>query len=99
MDLPVAQYFEQVAHGKKTARRIQVFAAISWIGGWVVIIICGVEWLFYHASLTDTLDVMLAIGVGGLLGGVGLYATSTSLSIAASRMEIDLVSKFGPPPS
>ena len=95
MSLPVQKYADQVAQARRTARQVQVFAALSWTGGWLVIVVCLVDWVWFHANLTDTLDILLAIGVGGLLGGVGLYSTSRSLGIAASRLEIDLATKLG----
>ena len=97
MSLPIEQYRNQVAKARQTARRVQAFAALSWGLGWVVILGCLVAWLGYRVSLTDTLDILLAIGVGGLIGGVGLYATSRSLGIAASRLEIDIATKMGKP--
>lgn len=97
MSLPIEQYVDQVAKARQTARRVQVFAAISWAFGWIVIVACLIAWLGFQVSLIDTLDVVLAIGVGGLLGGVGFYATSRSLGIAASRLEIDIATKLGKP--
>jgi len=94
MSLPIEQYRDQVAKARQTARRVQAFAALSWGLGWVVILGCLVAWLGYRVSLTDTLDILLAIGVGGLIGGVGLYATSRSLGIGASRLEIDIATKL-----
>jgi len=97
MTLPIEQYRDQVSRARQTARRVQAFAALSWGLGWIVIVGCLIAWLGFQVSLTDTLDVVLAIGVGGLLGGVGLYATSRSLGIAASRLEIDIATKMGKP--
>ena len=97
MSLPLQQYLDQVAKARQTARRVQAFAAISWSFGWIVIIGCLVASLVYRVSITDTLDILLAIGVGGLIGGVGLYATSRSLGIAASRLEIDIATKLNQP--
>jgi uncharacterized membrane protein len=87
-------YAAQVAAARRTAHRVLVFAALSWFGGWVVIVACLVAWLRFGVSLLDSLEILLAIGVAGLLGGVGLYATSRSLALAASRLEIDVATKL-----
>lgn len=89
------EYAEQVAQARRTARQVQVCAAISWGFGWLVTLVCLIGWLGFHVSLADTLDVFLAIGIGGIIGGVALYATSRSLGLAASRLEIDLRTKLG----
>ena len=93
MTQPVADYAEQIARARRTSRRVAVFAAISWGTGWIVIIACVVAWLGFGISILDSLEIMLAIGVAGLLGGVGLYAQSRNLDLSASRLEIALAPK------
>ena len=88
-------YAAQVGQARRTVRQVQVCAAISWGFGWLVTLACLVGWLGFQVSLADTLDVFLAIGVGGIIGGVALYATSRSLGLAASRLEIDVATKMG----
>jgi hypothetical protein len=87
-------YAAQVTAARRTAQRVYVFAALSWFVGWAVIVACLVAWLGFGVSLLDSLEILLAIGVAGLLGGVGLYATSRNLSISASRLEIDIATKL-----
>ena len=93
MTRPVEEYAAQIARARRTSRRVAVFAAISWVTGWVVIIACIIAWLGFGVSILDSLEVMLAIGVAGLLGGVGLYAQSRNLDLSASRLEIALAPK------
>lgn len=93
MTRPVEDYTAQIARARRTARRVAVFAAISWGTGWIVIAACIVAWLAFGVSILDSLEIMLAIGVAGLLGGVGLYAQSRNLELSASRLEIALVPK------
>ena len=90
MTRPVEDYIAQIARARRTARRVAVFAAISWGTGWIVIAACIVAWLAFGVSILDSLEIMLAIGVAGLLGGVGLYAQSRNLDLSASRLEIAL---------
>jgi hypothetical protein len=93
MALPGRDYAAQIAGARRTARRVHVFAAISWVCGWATIIACLIAWLGFGVSILDSLEIMLAIGVAGLLGGVGLYAQSCNLDLSASRLEIALEPK------
>ena len=66
------------------------YVAVSWWTGWVVIAACLIAWLGFGISILESLEIMLAIGVAGILGGVGLYAQSRNLDLSASRLEIAL---------
>jgi len=83
-------YVAQIAAARGTARRVYLFAAASWFAGWLVIIGCLVAWLAFEVDLLESLEIILAIGVAGVLGGVGLYATSRNLDLSASRLELAL---------
>ena len=78
MTRPVEEYAAQIARARRTSRRVAVFAAISWGAGWIVIIACIIAWLGFGVSILDSLEVMLAIGVAGLLGGVGQILLTSS---------------------
>ena len=93
MTRPVEEYAAQIARARRTSRRVAVFAAISWWSGWIVIAGCIIAWLGFGVSILDRLEIMLAIGIAGLLGGVGLYAQSRNLDLSASRLEIALAPK------
>lgn len=84
------RYAAQIASARRTAKRVSVFAAISWVSGWLVIVGCLIAWLAFGVDLLDSLEVILVIGVAGILGGVGLYAQSRNLDLSASRLEIAL---------
>ena len=90
MSTQAGEYAAQIAAARRTAQRVFVFAALSWWSGWIVIVGCFVAWLGFGVSLLDSLEILLAIGVAGLLGGVGLYATSRNLDLSASRLELAL---------
>ncbi|MGA0066074.1 MAG: hypothetical protein ACO3J3_03350 [Candidatus Nanopelagicales bacterium] len=87
-------YAAQVVAARRPPPPGQGFPARAWFGGRGVIVACLVAWLGFGVSLLDSLEILLAIGVAGLLGGVGLYATSRSLALAASRLEIDVATKL-----
>jgi len=93
MTRPVEEYTAQITRARHTSRRVAVFAAVSWSTGWIVIIACIIAWLGFGVSILDSLEIMLAIGVAGLLAGVGLYAQSRNLDLSASRLEIALAPK------
>ena len=86
-------YATQITAARRTARRVYLFAAISWSSGWLVIVGCLIAWLGFGVDLLESLEIVLAIGVAGVLGGVGLYAQSRNLDLAASRLEITLSTK------
>ena len=88
MSLPAEDYAAQVAGARRTARRVHLFAAVSWFAGWGVVVACFVAWLGFGVSLLESLEIVLAIGVAGILGGVGLYAQARNLTLSASRLEI-----------
>ena len=90
MTSPAGDYTAQIAGARRTARRVYLFAALCWWTGWVVIAACLVAWLGFDVSILDSLEIVLAIGVAGLLGGVGLYAQSRNLDLSAARLEIAL---------
>lgn len=90
MTSPAGDYAAQIAGARRTARRVYLFAALSWWTGWVVIAACLIAWLGFDVSILDSLEIVLAIGVAGLLGGVGLYAQSRNLDLSAARLEIAL---------
>jgi uncharacterized membrane protein len=90
MRLSGEEYADQVERARRTARRVAIFAAISWGSGWIIVIACVIAWLGFGVSILDTLEIMLAIGIAGLLAGVGLYAQSRNLDLSASRLEIAL---------
>jgi uncharacterized membrane protein len=93
MRLSADEYAQQVYRARRTSRRVAVFAAISWGTGWIVMFACIIAWLGFGVSILDSLEIMLAIGIAGLLGGVGLYAQSRNLDLYASRLEIALAPK------
>lgn len=93
MSAQVQDYAAQIEAARRTVRRVFIFAALSWWSGWIVIAGCLIAWLAFDVSLLDSLEILLAIGVAGLLGGVGLYATSRNLDLSASRLELALAAK------
>lgn len=93
MSTRAKEYAEQIGAARRTARRVFLFAALSWWSGWIVIAGCLVASLGFGVSLLETLEILLAIGVAGLLGGVGLYATSRNLDLSASRLELAFASQ------
>lgn len=90
MTRPVEEYAAQIARARRTSRRVAGFAAVSWCVGWAVVVGCVIAWLGFNVSIVDSLDIILAIGFGGVLSGIGLYAQSRNLDLSASRLEIAL---------
>ena len=93
MGVPAQEYVAQIARARRTARRVWICAAVSWWTGWAVIAACLIAWLGWGVSILESLEIILAIGVAGILGGVGLYSQSRNLDLSASRLEIALGTK------
>lgn len=89
----VQDYDAQIASARRTSGWVRLAAALSWWMGWIVIAGCLIAWAGFQVSIVDTLDIILAIGFAGVLGGVGLYAQSRNLDLSASRLEIALTPK------
>lgn len=95
MVMSADDYREQVARARRTARQVLIYGWLSFIGGWLIVVGAIVAWLAFKQPLSDALDVLLVAGLGSVIGGVALYATSNNLAVSASRLEIDAVTKLG----
>ncbi len=93
MSMPAQDYGAQIARARRTAKRVGICAAVSWWSGWAVIAACLIAWIGWNVSILESLEIILAIGVAGILGGVGLFSQSRNLELSASRLEISLSAK------
>ncbi|MEY4170963.1 MAG: hypothetical protein RLZ94_2036 [Actinomycetota bacterium] len=93
MGMAAEEYLAQIARARRTAKRVGICAAVSWWSGWAVIAACLIAWLGWGVSILESLEIILAIGVAGILGGVGLYSQSRNLDLSASRLEITVSNK------
>ncbi len=87
-------YRDQVERARRTAHQVLIYGGISFVGGWLLSIGAVIAWLILGRPLNEALDVLLVAGVGSVLGGVALYASSRNLGLAASRLEIDVATKL-----
>lgn len=95
MALPLDDYAAQVAQARRTAHQVFIYAGLSFVAGWLIVAYCIVAWIAFDEPVEQLLDVLLVTGVGSVLGGVALYATSRNLAVSASRLEIDMTTKLG----
>ena len=58
-------------------------------------IVSLVLWVTGRAGFADALDVILLIGLGGVLSGVAMIASGVSLRLNATRLELQLQSETG----
>lgn len=94
MVMSADEYRQQVVRARRTARQVLIYGGISFFGGWLIVAGAIIAWLAFNQPLGDALDVLLVAGLGSVLGGVALYATSNNLAVSASRLEIDAVTKL-----
>lgn len=95
MDAGAAAYLAQVDAARRTSRLVRGYATFSFFGGWLIVVAALVAWLAFDQPLDQALDLLLVAGLGSVIGGVALYATSRNLAISASRLEIDVRTKLG----
>ncbi len=95
MVMSAEEYRQQVERARRTSRQVLIYGGVSFFGGWLIVAGAIVAWLGFKQPLGDALDVLLVAGLGSVIGGVALYATSNNLAVSASRLEIDAVTKLG----
>ena len=78
----------EVAGARRVARHLTAYALVSFVSGWLVVAASLAAWALDYVEFFDAVDVLLAIGFGGVLSGVALYATSWNMRLAATRLEV-----------
>jgi membrane protein YqaA with SNARE-associated domain len=94
MVMSADDYRKQAEGARRTSRQVLIYGGLSFVGGWLIVVGAIVAWLAFKQPLSDALDVLLVAGLGSVIGGVALYATSCNLAISASRLEIDAATKL-----
>lgn len=81
-----------VAGARRMAVWVQVFAAVSFAGGWAIIVVGAVRWIAGWSDTDEALNLTLILGFGGVVSGIAMYATSWNLRLGAARLEASLKS-------
>lgn len=81
-----------MAQARRTAHALRVIAGITFAAGWVAVALAVLALVLEALPLDEAENLLLVLGVGGIVSGVAIFATSWSLQINASRMEMDLTS-------
>jgi len=89
-----AAYETEVTSARRTAQALLIIAAITFAVGWAAVSYALLI-LLVEAIPGDQLENLLGVlGVGSIVSGIAMFATSWNLRIGASRLEIDLASKL-----
>lgn len=88
------EYDVEVAQARRTAHRLRVIAGITFVAGWVIVVFAILALLLEALPWDQAENLLWVLGVGSVVSGVAMFATSWSLQIAASRMEIDISTKL-----
>ena len=88
-----AEYFAEVEQARRTAHALRVIAGITFAAGWVAAALAVLALVLEAIPWDEAENLLLVLGVGGVVSGVAIFATSWSLQINASRMEMDLASR------
>lgn len=84
------------ARAARAARMVRGYAVASFIAGWIVAGASLVALATDVLRFSDAVDILLVIGIGGVISGVALFASSWSLEVAATRLALDIESKSPP---
>ena len=89
----VAEYHAEVEQARRTAHALRVIAGITFAAGWATVALAVVALALDALPWDEAENLFLVLGVGGIVSGLAIFATSWSLQINASRMEMDLATK------
>ena len=92
---PRAMGHPEVGEARLVARRLRFYGLLTFSAGWVMATVSLVLWVTGRAGFADALDVILLIGLGGVLSGVAMIASGVSLRLNATRLELQLQSETG----
>jgi predicted cobalt transporter CbtA len=83
------RYRREIDAARDVARRLRWWAAASVIAG-VVTTIGGIVLLTVQDDPWDALNAIVFVGLAGVVGAIAMYASSWSLALSASRLEIQI---------
>ncbi|MFM8896906.1 MAG: hypothetical protein ACKOE2_16460 [Actinomycetales bacterium] len=89
-----AAYETEGASARRTGQALLIIAAVTFAVGWAAVSYALLI-LLVEAIPGDQLENLLGVlGVGSIVSGIAMFATSWNLRIGASRLAIDLASKL-----
>jgi hypothetical protein len=88
-----SQYEHEVANARRTAHALLLIGAVTLVVGLAVLVYAFIAVLFEDIPGDQLENLLGVVGVGSVVSGIAMFATSWNLRISASRLEIDLASK------
>lgn len=70
------------------AKWASLYAQLSVIGGWAIVIVGLLAWLMDWVTADDALYILFVLGIGAVISGIALFATSWNLRLGAARLEL-----------
>lgn len=90
-----SQYEAEVAQARRTARLLRILAVISVAIGGAAALLATLALVVDALPWDEAENLLWVLGAGSIVSGIAMFASSWSLRLNASRMEIDLSTKLG----
>ena len=85
----------EVGEARVVARRLRFYGLMTFTAGWVIAGASVLLWVTGQAGFADAVDVILLVGLGGVMSGVAMIASGVNLRLNATRLELQLRSQTG----
>jgi hypothetical protein len=82
-----------IVESRRVARWLRSFGAIAFVFGWIIVTAAVVSWGTGLLGFDEAVDVLLIIGLGGVLSGVAMQGSAASLRLSATRLELQIESE------
>lgn len=89
-----SQYEVEVTQARRTARALRGIGAATFVLGWLAVLLALLALALDALPWDEAENLLWVLGVGSIVSGIAMFATSWSLQINASRMEIDMATKL-----
>ena len=89
-----AEYEAEVAHARRTAHALRIIAAVTVVAGCFVVVLALLVLVSEALPWDQAENLLWVLGIGSVVSGIVMFASSWSLQLGASRMEIDLATKL-----
>ncbi len=84
------RYVAEIEQARRAARRLRAWAAASAVVGLMITISGFLLLLTPREDPWEALNAVVFVGLAGIVGAIAMYASSWSVALAASRLELQL---------
>ena len=84
------RYLVEIEQARRASRRLRIWAGASAIVGLLVTVSGLILLLTPREDPWEALNAVVFVGLAGVVGAIAMYASSWSVALAASRLELQL---------